>query len=290
MHGRPDRKPSFRRQGRQHPRRAAAESRRTPRPLPPRARHLPARPVAEQDGVPGRKKILRRGDGWPLDRFAVIEPAWRGATVACIAGGPSLTPAQVEACRERGLAVVAVNDAYLLAPWADVCYFADCRWWGWHRERAEFKAFAGQKCSIEANYGSCAQALIEAFEAEVESGALYWLRRFENMPQRPGARRGLATGGNSGQQAVNIAILAGAARILLLGYDMKLGPGGREHWFGNHPIPTQVAYFSTMIGGFRRLARDIEGLGIDIINCSPDSALDCFRKEPLEQALARCVE
>ena len=80
--------------------------------------------------------ILRRRAGWPVDRYSEIAPEWSGGTAVLLGGGPSLTLGQVEkvrAAREAGAVhVIAVNDAYRLAPFADVCYFADSEWWGWH--------------------------------------------------------------------------------------------------------------------------------------------------------------
>jgi hypothetical protein len=65
-----------------------------------------------------------------------VSRAWEGKTVVCIAGGPSLTKEQLElvrAARERdAVRVIVINDAYLIAPWADVLYFADARWAKWH--------------------------------------------------------------------------------------------------------------------------------------------------------------
>jgi len=37
---------------------------------------------------------------------------------------------------------------------------------------------------------------------------------------------------------VNLAVQLGAARILLLGYDMR-AVDGKTHWFGEHPWPTR---------------------------------------------------
>ena len=41
-------------------------------------------------------------------------------------------------------------------------------------------------------------------------------------------------GGNSGFQAINLAFLWGATRIILLGFDCK-AVAGKDHWFGQHP-------------------------------------------------------
>jgi len=40
--------------------------------------------------------------------------------------------AQVAAAYERGkVRCIIINDAYLLAPFADILYFADSHWWKW---------------------------------------------------------------------------------------------------------------------------------------------------------------
>ena len=114
--------------------------------------------------------------------------------------------------------MIVVNDAYLLAPWADILYFADWRWWRdfGHRKRAEFKAFQGQKCTIE-NSG-----------AMVDDPEIFMLHNsgHEGLSEKPNC---LHTGSNGGYQAVNIATLAGAKRVVLLGYDMRFH-GKRSHF------------------------------------------------------------
>lgn len=94
----------------------------------------------------------------------------------------------------------------------------------------------------------------------------------------------LVTGQNSGYQAVGIAVLAGARRIVLLGYDMKPGPRGEEHWFGKHPrgLNSPTAHLPIMRGNFSKLAPALEQKGIEVINCSTDTALTCFKRLPIE--------
>ena len=43
-----------------------------------------------------------------------------GGTIVCLATGPSLTQADVDAVRGQADAVIAISDAVDLAPWADV--------------------------------------------------------------------------------------------------------------------------------------------------------------------------
>lgn len=99
----------------------------------------------------------------------------------------------------------------------------------------------------------------------------------------------LSTGLNGGYQAVNLAITAmgGAAaegKILLLGYDMKY-QGEKSHWHGGHPEKVgEDMYKVTYLKYFRELPRHLPK-GVEIINCSNDSRIDCFRRIPVEEAL-----
>ena len=58
----------------------------------------------------------------------MVPRAWVDETAVCIASGPSLTQADVDYVRGKAR-VIVVNNGYLLAPWADVLYAADARWW-----------------------------------------------------------------------------------------------------------------------------------------------------------------
>lgn len=80
-------------------------------------------------------------------------------------------------------------------------------------------------------------------------------------------------------------MLAGAARILLLGYDGKFGPGGKSHWFGDHPVRSDEPTTATLARNLKQLVEPLATLGVEVINCSPDSAVDCFPRIGLEEAL-----
>lgn len=174
--------------------------------------------------------------------------------------------------------VIAVNNAYRIAPWADMCYFADSQWWGWHKDKPEFRAFAGEKCSIQ-NTGMM-----------VDDGAVHLLRN-RNFPSHGTGLsldpEYLVTGSHSGWQALNVAVLAGAATIVLLGYDAREPAAGHPgHFFGEHPIPTPIAAFAAYRHAFKAGAAAVKAAGVRVLNCSPDSAIDSFPKMALEEALA----
>lgn len=201
-----------------------------------------------------------------------VTRAWDGQTVACFATGPSLTPEQVDAVRAAGLHAVAVNDAYLIAPWADVVYWADSKWLAWHKDKPEFKSFKGQKCTI----------MIQGAAAPTDPN-LYGLKNAggEGLSVDP---TGIMTGANSGHQAMNIAFLSGAKRILMLGYDCRQ-VNGRKHFFGDHPDKSEPPY-SAIRRRYDSMIPFAAKMGVEIINCTPGSWIECFPMRPLESVLA----
>jgi hypothetical protein len=189
-----------------------------------------------------------------------------GGLAICLGGGPSLTAEDVSACQGHGV-VIAINDAYKLAPWADVLYAADATWWGWHRGVPDF---VGLKYSLQA--AAAKWPGVEILKNTGQTGIDF-------------APTGLRTGRNSGYQAINLAIHLGATTIALLGYDMQ-ATGGRQHWFGDHPNRSQSPY-GTFREMFASMMDPLAGAGVHVINCSRETALTCFPREPLEALLAR---
>ncbi len=86
-------------------------------------------------------------------------------------------------------------------------------------------------------------------------------------------------GNNSGYQAINLAYHFGAKRIILLGYDMT---GQGNHWFGKHEGPglSRNTNYESYVQHFETIKP--ESYGIEIVNCSRITALNCFPKRRLE--------
>lgn len=235
--------------------------------------------------------ILRRLEN---SRFSEIVPEWVGQTVVLLGAGPSLTTEQIEDvaeahARER-IKCIAVNDCYLVAPWAEVNYFADSHWWKWHvtgiekpmlglsaeQVRQQFASFAGQKCSIQ-NSG-----------ANIEDEAVHMLRNSDFPNHGVGLSSDpqcLVTGRNSGFQALNMAVLAGSTRIILLGFDGKPSAEGLAHFFGEHPRPTPVAAYQYYRQAMSAAEKALKDLDVEVFNCSPGSAIDTFPKVKLLDVL-----
>ena len=153
------------------------------------------------------------------------------------------------------------------APWADVLYAADAKWWHCYKDRA--LKFAGLKVTIKPNPWPEVHQLLQSPQ-----------RVFDPRPTH------LVSGGNSGYQALQLAVHFGATRILLCGFDMRDGPGKRRHWFGSHPakLNGQNAY-ATWRAAFQRIAPVLAQRGVEVVNCTPQSTLLCFRKLTIEEAL-----
>lgn len=94
----------------------------------------------------------------------------------------------------------------------------------------------------------------------------------------------LAHGGNSGYQAVNLAALAGAERIVLLGFDMT-HRGSRGNWHDQHRVKTPRRYVEQWIPRFRELAAELKRDGVEVLNASEETALDAFPRRPIAELL-----
>lgn len=185
-----------------------------------------------------------------------VPKIWSGGDCFILGGGPSLKLSDVEMLKGRH--VIAVNNAYQIAPWADFCFFMDSGWFREHRER--LKDFGGIKVSIAHN---------------VEAHGVKEMVR--------GKREGLSVdpktlnhGHNSGHSAVNLAILLGAKTIVLLGFDMKV-VDGKHNWHAGHArkMRTEV-YEEDYLKCFATIVKPLEQLNAQVLNTVKDSALTCF--------------
>lgn len=200
---------------------------------------------------------------------------WPGATVVCLASGPSLTPEDVDYVRGKAR-VIAINDTVRLAPWADVLYSSDRYWWQHH---GGVLSFTGPKFCVGSD---------NAPDLEIRACPDVRVLRNTGLSGLEVDPSGLRTGKNSGYAAVNLAVHLGASRVILLGYDMGASPLGRRHFFGDHPRglnnPTPD-HFSWWIGLFDSIVEPLAAAGVSVVNCTRRTALSCFPLDDLRSAL-----
>lgn len=192
--------------------------------------------------------------------------------MVCMASGPSLTQDDADYCRGKADGVIVVNTTYKRAPWADALVASDVRWWAWHKGAPEFKGL---------KYATSPHVKWPSVHILKNTGA----KGLELDPS------GLRHGINTGYRAVNLAVHFGAKRILLLGYDMKRddSPKRLEHWHGDHPTPSR-SHYPTFIRYFESIVEPLHELGIEVLNCTPGSALPCFSHADLRMVLQPRVE
>jgi hypothetical protein len=194
-----------------------------------------------------------------------------------IGGGPSLSLAQVRlvamAKLEGRCRSIAVNDSIYLAWWSDWLHACDHKWWNWHQDRVVH--YGGIRTCCE---DSVPEGWAEYVHVEKDPKTGYR----GGFPDKPGV---IAGGGNGGYQAIQLAVIAGAARVLLLGFDMHKVANTPTHWFGDHPDKIRSDYIGNCLPNFPTLIEPLKRRGVEVINVTPDSAIDCFPKAKLEDVL-----
>ena len=137
--------------------------------------------------------------------------------------------------------VIAINNAYQIAPWADVLYACDCTWWDWHYTETE--TFPGLRITRS-------EIAVDRYPD------LTWIEG-EAHDQGLSKRQDCIVNGQiGGYQAINLAVNFGVNKILLIGYDMRV-VDGRSHWHGDHPN-RQRPFFTIYIAHFRNMVPDLE--------------------------------
>jgi hypothetical protein len=196
---------------------------------------------------------------------------WEGHTVVVMASGPSMSAE--DSRKVSHLPRIAVNNTYKLVEDVDIVYAADAAWW---RENPQVQELNGIKVSITPLHGvhPCVPEYVRVLRATGVDG-------FDENPSN------LRTGGNSGYQAIHLAAHLGAARILLLGYDMQ-----GSHWHGAHNPPLKNPrreHFERWVPRFKVLNSELKKRNVDVVNCSRETALKAFKISTLEQELESLV-
>lgn len=195
-------------------------------------------------------------------------PDWSGRTAVVLASGPSARDAPIELAQGRA-AVIATNESWRLAPWADALYACDGEWWatgagdgfrGLKVSRSEWPGV--KKISLIGSEGSWSNAV-----------------EFDRLGY-------IGAGAGSGFQAMNLAIQFGARRIALVGFDARVDLG--VHWHGCHGNGLKNPFSHTAALWVRFMdeaAPDIARRRIEVVNCSPVSAISAFPFVDLADAL-----
>lgn len=195
-------------------------------------------------------------------------------TAVVLASGPSLTQPQIDAALRSGHFTIAVNGTYAKALTASALYAGDFLFW-------------------KVYMADIARCFRGGLWTQDHMASERWpkVKRVRATNRDGLGRDCIHLNGNSGFQAINLAFLWGYEKIILLGFDMKLGPAGERHHHADHPHPmVQNQVFFEWLHKSEKLARELRSEGIEVINCTPDSAMHCFPEHDWKETLcARSV-
>lgn len=199
-------------------------------------------------------------------------PSWMDQDVYLIGGGPSLC--KFDWAQLKSLNTIGCNQAFKLgSSICKICTFGDYNFWQKYGTELDF--FDGW---VATNY--------------LVGGAPDWLHFFKRQNEGLSTTE-LAWNGNTGCSAINLALMLGASRVLLLGFDnggmepvnSSAELASRSHWHNDRievPTPAHYERFAT---GFFAVAEALPVVfpGKRVVNVSNGSSkLKCFAIQSFE--------
>lgn len=204
-----------------------------------------------------------------MSKESKVYHKYRNKKFVMCATGPSLTTEVIETIRKYkdDHVIFGINDSYRSIDFLDEHYACDEKWWKiWGRDFREKYPYLSSWA-----YGSnAAEFGVKVIKGFHNTG--FSLRQDK-----------VHYGSNSGYQALNIAFLMGGRKFILVGYNMQK-TNGKSHFFGDHLQMNNNSPYNIFIQNYNTIQAPIKDL---IVNCTENSALNCFRKGNLEEELQR---
>lgn len=177
------------------------------------------------------------------------DPAWTGEDAFLIGGGASLRGFPFK--RLEGHHVIGCNDAFRLgASICPICHFSDAAWW--QKSKHDLLAYGGVMISSAPSIKN------------IKEQRFYHVHR-----EKHGLHDGDRIGWNysTGAAAINLALLFGARRVFLLGFDLQL-VNSQSHWHRCHKKVTKESSFVRFMRGFDDVFRTLPQVfpGREVIN------------------------
>lgn len=225
---------------------------------------------------------------------------WQGGTCWIIGGGPSIAQ-QFEVPedlikkvydREVPISVyspylselhnrhtIAINSAFLIGDWIDLVFFGDRGWF--FENRHKVAEFTGLKVTCSGHLR----------KPQYQKENIKFVGKDRTRPKGISRHPSLVSWNlNSGAAAISVAAHMGVKRIVLLGFDMKLGSDHRQHFHSEYGtrgsrLNAKKLPFDRHLKGFHFIKIHAKKMGIEIINASPDSSITEFRKMSVKEVI-----
>ena len=233
----------------------------------------------------------------------VVEPIFKNQTAVIIATGPSLSKSQLDLILSRHMAddsnvkVFTINNTYQIYPNTDVHLSCDGPWWRWYWNDPVLRWLArSNECEMFTWYPE--------FAEEFGINYIFGDEKKQGLSLDPGI---VHINHGSGPMIFNLAVLFGVSKIVLIGHDMKFAkdyapqkqhPGSiPRHYFGEYPKKLQhwpsVKVRQGVLDGLievytvieQQFRSDVRLSSIDVVNCTPDTALTMFRQSELRKEI-----
>ncbi len=191
----------------------------------------------------------------------IPEVKWKDEDVFIIGGGNSLKDFDWGLLENE--CTIGCNSAFTLGEKiCKICIFGDPKWF--RKFQSELQTYKGVLCTNA---------------SELRNTRLNWLW---TMPRKG---RGLGTTSlgwncNTGAAAINLALVLGAQRVFLLGFDMHLSKDGKSNWHNRLLRKQKAIVYEKFIEAFTKVSMDLKKVfpGKEVINITDDSNLDVFLK------------
>lgn len=230
----------------------------------------------------------------PVPKYGVPR-SMENQTAVIIATGPSLNEQQLQTIREKHTAgevkVFTLNNTYQVYPETNVHLSCDGPWWRWYSNDPFLMNLPCEKWTWYPEFAE--EFGINYIFGEEKKRGLSLDQRVVHINH------------GSGPMIMNLAILYGCTKLVLVGHDMKFAkdykpreekPGSiPRHYFGEYPkrlqhwpsVKVRQGVLDGLIEAYRDIRDDIDSrqISVDVVNCTPDSALDVFRRGELEKEI-----
>jgi len=246
---------------------------------------------------PEEQKFINRQKLHPNQTQAEpILPIFKGETAVLIATGPSITEEQLQLVKRHqelgNCKVFTMNNVYENVPWTDVHFACGGDWWGLYYPRSkELQELKGTKYTW---YPELAKLYnLNYVSAIVKDG----------LSVDPSV---IHINHGSGPMSINLALHYGIKKLLLIGHDMKFAEdydskkkkvGSKpRHYFNEYPKTLQhwpsckigvskPGVLDGLIETYEKMVPQLKTLDMEVVNCTPNSALKCFRMSTLDAEL-----
>lgn len=190
---------------------------------------------------------------------------WLGKRCFVIGGGPSLRGFDWSLLRDE--LVIGANRAFETGV-CDIVVAMDRRWWQWYKDDPQLVAHPLK--------------VVPSSNPQWRWGFdVYWLKTKSMFYWGQDIAVGVGSGPDTGFCALNLADVLGASPIYMLGYDMKGGADGKQDWWHDGYKRRQKNHVYSRYAKMYATAAACHRIRGEIINLSPDSALECFPKAPI---------